>query len=98
MTTAEDQFRDFFRSVTPTTFPPCPTPPAAVPSSQFRQSRRQEWYRRSTLAIAASLLLVLTILMLPKGNRPAITQDPTMLKDATADGKALQGNAKNSHR
>ena len=94
MTPADDQFRDFFRSVTPTNFPPCPTPPAVVPSSLISESSQGEWTRRMVLALAASAVLILTFTMMPKDSRISSPNESTLLKDATADGKVLQGKLK----
>lgn len=81
MKTADDHFRDYFRAVTPTTFPTCPVP-HAVP----RSSQRQAWVPRAVLALAAGLLLTLGLVFAPNGSTRKATNEPGLLNEATAKG------------
>jgi hypothetical protein len=81
MKTADDHFRDYFKAVTPTAFPPCPVPPA-IPSSVNRQA----WVSRAVLALAAGLLLALGLLFAPNGSSKKATSEPGLLNEATAKG------------
>ena len=91
MTTADDQFRDYFRTVTPKEFPPCPVPETAVSSSfAAAESQRGTRLSRIVLALAASILLVLGLSVLPSAGSKPVNGEAGILKDATANGKAIQ--------
>ena len=98
MTSPDDRFREYFRSVTPTAFPPCPIPPTAVPSSiALAETRRGMIASRVALAVAASLLFAFALTFAPSGvERKPDGDNGSLLKDATANGKMLLPKSKAS--
>lgn len=91
MTSPDDHFREFFRSVTPTTFSACPVPPAIEPSSIIKaRTQRSFLANRAVLAITASILFAFVLTFSPSAvNRKPDVGENSLLKDATANGKGL---------
>ena len=98
MTSPDDRFREYFRSVTPTEFPACPSLSVVVPSSiAMAESRRGTIANRAVLAIAASVLFAFALTFAPSGaNRKPDGENGGLLKDATANGKVLLPKSKAS--
>ena len=100
MTSPDDRFREYFRSVTPTEFPACPSLSVVVPSSiAMAESRRGTIANRAVLAIAASVLFAFALTFAPSGaNRKPDGENGGLLKDATANGKVLLPKSKASEK
>ena len=100
MTSPDDRFREYFRSVTPTEFPPCPSATVVVPSSiAMAESRRGTMANRAVLAIAASVLFAFALTFAPSGaNRKPDGENGGLLKDATAKGNVLIPKSKASEK
>lgn len=90
----DDHLRDYFKTIVPASFPPCPATdnvPSTVRSSGTRRSARiSQW----AMALAACVLLALGLSVTASLNGPKpTTDDHGLLKDATANGKGLKANA-----
>jgi hypothetical protein len=86
----DDHLRDYFKTVVPASFPPCPATDN-VPSSHARRTDRASLW---ALALAACVLLALGLSVTASLNGPKPTADDHgLLKDATANGKGLKTNA-----
>jgi hypothetical protein len=85
----DDHLRDYFKTVVPASFPPCPVT-NIVPSSVARRTDRSSLW---SLALAACVLLALGLSVTASLNGPKpTTDDHGLLKDATANGKGLKTN------
>ena len=94
----DDHLRDYFKTVVPANFPPCPSTATGtdnVPSSVWssgtrRTARMSQW----SMALAACMLLAIGLTLTASLNKPKpVADDHGLLKNATANGKGLKTNA-----
>jgi hypothetical protein len=90
----DDHLRDYFQTVIPTSFPPCPATDNVLSSVRSSGTRRTARMSQWAMALAACVLLAIGLTVTASLNNPKpVADDHGLLKNATANGKGLKTNA-----
>lgn len=89
----DDHLRDYFKTVVPASFPPCPATDNVPTAVRSYDTRRMASMNQWAMALAACVLLAIGLTITNSLNNPKpVADDHGLLKNATANGKGLKTN------